>query len=205
MVRFVKRKNKIKENSLENSPVTIGVIGTDYKIGTTSFAFLMATFLCEIRGHKVAMVMIKESDTSGVYSKISLSVSEDRKYEKYYMIGNIACFLNIDDALMYGEKYDYIIIDYGKISNSILKDYLRNIHKIVVTSCQLWHAPSNDKAFNILENIKESKNWLYVVQGTDKDIGLLSKTRNLFAVKMPYIENSMKITNISLEFFNKII
>ena len=126
MVRFLKRTNKIKENSLENSPVTIGVTGTDYKIGTTSFAFLLATFLCEIRGHKVAMVMIKESDTSGVYSKISLSVSEDRKYEKYYMIGNIACFLNIDDALMYGEKYDYIIIDYGKISNSILKDYLRN-------------------------------------------------------------------------------
>lgn len=200
---FLKRKNK--KIYLKNSPVTIGIAGIDCKIGTTSFSILTAAYLSEICGYKTAVVMPKVTDGDGVFERISETVSEEKRYEKYYTVNNIDFFYEIDTAFICGTGYDYIVIDYGRLTDFILNDFVRNICKIVVGSCQIWHRKAFEQSLRLLEQIKDNREWIYVVQGTDKDISLLNKTKNIKAVKMPYIENSMKITNISLEFFEKIM
>lgn len=198
-----RKKQHLLADFTESKTKTIGIMGADSSIGVTTVSVSLATYLAEIHHKKIAVVMYSGGQNSDStykkiveYKKINTNYSEDLRKDR------VDYYENISIVDLYAKEYDYIIIDYGKISKEKIEDFVKNIYKIVILSLQVWKLENSNKVMSCLERFSDSRTWLYIAQGTKREV---KEYRKVNIVQMPYIENSMKVTNISLEFFENII
>ncbi|MDE6209337.1 MAG: hypothetical protein K2M73_06650 [Lachnospiraceae bacterium] len=198
-----RKKHHLLVDFSESKTKTIGIMGADRSIGVTTVSISLATYLAEIYHKRIAVVMYSSNRNSdSTYKKIADYSKSDMNKTGVLKEDKIDYYENICLVDIYVKEYDYIIIDYGKTSKEKIEDFVKNIYKIVIISLQAWKLESSNRMMSSLKDLEDSRTWLYIVQGTKREV---KKYRRINMVQMPYIENSMKVTNISLEFFENII
>ncbi|MBQ1192752.1 MAG: hypothetical protein IIX45_01365 [Lachnospiraceae bacterium] len=186
----------------ESKTKTIGVIGADHGVGATGIAIAMATYLSEIKKSRVAIL---EMGGNRTVQKLSAISGVEMKDNGCFRLKGIDYYENSSLLNLLNNTYDYIIMDIEEINDRAVEEFVKCTYKLFVGSLQLWKREMCLKQIERFRNISGSDGWLYIIHGSYKEVCKLSKEKRIDMVHMPFIEDSMKVSDISLEFFEKII
>lgn len=111
---------------------TVGIVGSLCRIGTTTQAVQITKYL-KLMGYQAAYVEMNRNE----YIKLLCSLYQDAKSEKdFSSYGDVALYEKNQITAAYKKDYDYLIKDYGSISdpefNSVSVSFLEQDIKIIV-------------------------------------------------------------------------
>ena len=199
-------KRKRRKNSAvslgRSENIHIGIMGLSESVDTTTIGLALASYLSEIKDYKVAYIDVSSRKSIGYLSRLDNVTKES---EDGFSIGKLDF---IDGKLteeIYSCKYDVDLFDYGFEKYPNASNFVNMTIKILVGSMQCFKQDTCIKSLEKILNISGSDTWVYIIQGEEKEIAKLAKKYEIMVLQMPYIENSMKQNNISVEFFEKII
>lgn len=159
----------VNEEDINKNPlskyVSIGIVGSEIKVGVTHSAIMMAMYLK--RFGKVAYLEMNDSKALSALKNTILSdhskLSKIKvfKYQgiDYYHKMPMASFINNHSV-----KYDYIIFDFGafeKIRN--IESLLICDMKCVIASGIDWRMKQTMKAYRYLNQFDQENTWYYLV------------------------------------------
>lgn len=206
--KIIEKKEKIKEKSVivhHLGSKIISCIGSQSGLGITHTLITLANHLSS--NNKVAYIEMNNSFEIESFGKSINRIENDEKkfkYKKvdYYWQVNLSEFLNQNK-----NKYEYLIIDFGKISNIINYDYfLMSDIKLCMISGIDWKIKSSKEAYDYLSEIDVNNNWIYLVPFIEKKyIRELNKYIKNDIFSIPFNLNPFKPEKDIIETFDKIL
>ena len=141
--RLNKREQKLSEKT--KSSVTIALAGSEHKIGVTHMAWYLLRELGRQK-KKVLYVECSESNRVGILAK---ECSVGNKAAILYR----GCQLTKEEWLIQGEdqEYDYIILDYGRVTNENISKFLGAQVRIAVFGGCLWERVWTERAVRMFD------------------------------------------------------
>lgn len=148
--------------------MTIGIVGTERRVGTTHQALLLAHYLAG-KGYRVAV-----AEYSGVENKVfekiaqsyGLTVSEGRVVHlgvDYYPDFQLSKLPSLNS-----KGYHFVIMDFGVFNKEIMEEFERCILQIVVSGSKVWETPMLDKIFSAVKDEEQLAYFNYLFFSTPR-------------------------------------
>lgn len=179
---------------------TIGVAGCGRGVGTTHLAISLANYLTGAKRKKTALLEWNSHDDflaleqfAGFRSMISgkrrTDLDQEQAEQKRFCIMEVDYYKMADPAVLsfcLGQKYRYIIMDYGEVNKNSLCECARCDRKILVESLCEWKA---DAFLEVLEQAESrDKSWrIAVASGAEET---RKQTESLFRCRLQRIPAS---------------
>ena len=119
-MREISPGRRRQRRGIHGQTVTIGVQGTGQRVGTTHFTILLATYLAAVRGLRVAIAGLSDTDGLRQADKIHDSLCSGKGGKRLFtMYGQSGEDLVMDLLRLQGdERYDVVLIDCGDANDT---------------------------------------------------------------------------------------
>ncbi len=156
-----------KEYSKKRNSVTIGIVGTQTHIGTTTQAFLICQFLNSIGLHSCYVQANNKQDVEKIAAMNNVANIKDM-----INYNGIDMFKDFIDNKSTG--YDFYIYDYGDIDNLNVNSYITNDIKIVVCGTKEWDFVNISKVFKSLNKVQNDINFIFNFTAKESEKNILN-------------------------------
>jgi hypothetical protein len=204
---------RISRKESRSGTLTIGVIGTHHGTGVTHLSILLANYLSEWMGKKVAYVEYGQQNDikymEQIYEETHGSAKEHTKEEEFFLIHRVAYYKSIrpaDLAMVIGSSYDCIILDLGMDFTKNKHEFFRCDRKFVVSSLTPWKQQELERFYEHTRHINQSDEWLYMIPfGESREIKQAAKEFRKQFWGIPYEPDPFSLSEETIHFFQKII
>lgn len=129
--------------------VTIGICGTQRRVGTTHQALLLCRFLTE-SGYQAAYL---ESNDHGAVEAVNRTYLTNTNHEiGLVQFSQVNLFTGFSLPTVMALKYDFYIFDYGSFEETPLKEFLSGDVKLIVGCTKAWELISYSSIFQALND-----------------------------------------------------
>ena len=164
----------VKKNNRKDNPEKIALLGIKPGVGVTHMAIIIAEFLKEKTGAKVAVI---ERNHHGDIERLGNTIygfSETKftfRGVDYYQMNKA------EESLWKSEQdYDYLILDFGTQKKKNLKELEQCEKKVIIGTLSLWEWQEYLRAAEYYkENIKEETIRYVVSLGNEKLVSKIEK------------------------------
>ena len=199
----------------ENQPgkLTIGLIGTHHGAGVTHLSIMVASYLSEWLGKKVAYVEYGQrkdiKHMQHLYEGTYCSAKEGSEEEGFFLIHRVTYYKSVkpaDLSEIIGGSFDCIILDLGMDFTKNKHEFLRCDKKIVVSSLTPWKQHELERFYEHTCHINQSDEWQYMIPFVEKQ-GIKQAARDFRKQlwRIPYEPNPFSLSEETIHFFQKII
>ncbi|SFR62704.1 serine/threonine protein kinase [Anaeromicropila populeti] len=197
----LKEQKKFNQTD-SNMPVTIAVAGTQRRIGTTHFSFLLTNYLQESELGAICLECNEHKILASCWNAgADILIKDGTCFYKNCPIGEESK----ENSSQYSQKYFYQVKDYGELTSDNFIAYKANTWMVLVIGIKEWElmyaTPWVNKLFNY-------KNIVFVVNYSDKDgFHRYSRSKkNSRCFLMPFVANpfQQKMPPEVIEFLDNI-
>lgn len=190
-------KKRIKFRDIKSTEL-IGILGTEHGVGTTHFCCMLGVFLAIVKGYKVAIVEINDTDCLR-QAGIILNTFK----HKILRIISIYTQSDINElSQIVSMNYDYVIVDYGCNFTAIKESFLMCPRKIVVGSGCFWKLHSYVSFLIMVKHEKSLDHWIFTATNPIRsNLTFLKKEFHREIIPIPYEENPFFLDN-SVDFWH---
>lgn len=138
---------------------TVGVAGTQARIGTTHTSVMLANFFRK-KGFMVALV---EMNNSQAFEAVRDGFEEKKYEEGYFTLGGVDFYENANEKTLFEimeRSYNFIIMDFGEYEKCDLLTFHKCNQKMIVAGSKPWEIESVNKVFEIAEQ-EVLKNYIF--------------------------------------------
>lgn len=200
-----------KEN--ESGKLTIGIIGTHHGTGVTHLSILLANYLSEWLGKKVAYVEYGgQKDIKFmqyIYEGTCGSSKESSEEESFFLIHRVTYYKSVKPtelAEIIGDSFDCVILDLGMDFTKNKHEFFRCDKKLVVSSLTPWKQQELERFYEHTCHINQSDEWLYMIPfGERQEIKQAAKEFGKQFWGIPYEPDPFSLSEKTVHFFQKII
>lgn len=199
----------------ENQPgkLTIGVIGTHHGTGVTHLSILLANYLSQWLGKKVAYVEYGQQEDimhmKNIYSEVYGSTKESSEEEDFFLIHRVTYYKSVRPAELaeiIGASYDCIILDLGMDFIKNKHEFFRCDRKLVVSSLTPWKQQELERFQQHTCHINQSDEWLYMIPFVKKrELKQAAKEFRKQFWGIPYEPDPFSLSEETIHLFQKVI
>lgn len=123
--------------------------------------------------------------------------------EGRFMLKKVEYFLkgSTDIAKLSNGDFDIIVVDFGN-SPTVIGEFSRCNHKIVVSSQEPWYCKKYEAFCEKLHEYHGSDVWLHILGTDSREVKRIKKAYGVTAIRRPYIENAYVIDKDLIQFFS---
>ncbi|MGB8454845.1 MAG: hypothetical protein WCD89_21265 [Anaerocolumna sp.] len=187
----------------------IGIMGTHTGAGVTHLGILLATYLSEYRGQRIAFIECSPRTDLQYLKQYFFDQTEDIDHQDFFTIRRVTFYQNknlqgIPEIV--GDKYDCVILDLNTDMVKNKSEFLRCDKKIIVSSLTVWKIHELDKFTGNTAHIKNCEQWIYAIsfaQNKALKEGIKRLQKNIYGI--PYEPDPFILTEEVIHFFQKFI
>ncbi|MDF2587297.1 MAG: hypothetical protein K0S41_1138 [Anaerocolumna sp.] len=175
--------NLITKKSRES--VRIGIAGSQHRIGTTHLSFLINSYLYQ-NGCKGLYIEKNPAD---------LSLSIPTRYQSIKIKNNVYQLYHQDilpkhitDITLLKTSYQYLIYDYGILSEDSIDEFLDTDIKLLVCGGKEWELEFTKEILKQLHGFQDIKYLFNFMDGSQFKV-VIRQMRNLLCYRVPYEPN----------------
>lgn len=182
----------------------IGIGGTGEHVGCTHFAIMMLNYLAGFRRRKAALL---EWNRSGDFEKIEIVCTGKSRVQKPYRVLEADYYKAAGPkelAEVLKQQYNDILIDFGRLDEVQLAEFLRCEKQFVIGSFSEWQE-SGFREF-VRQNGTGKTSWSYLaVFGSEETRKEFMRRPGIFTRRIPFSADAFSVTKECGQFFDKLI
>ncbi len=207
---YTKEKIKLEKEIVERTvtivkdkiigTIVIAVSGTMNRIGTTSTALTIATFLKNQKFN----VAVMEFHNSNNFFKIKNCYDDIKEKENYFILNDISFYphfedLNILDVIQ--KEYNYIVLDMGVHKQCNMEEFKRANLRLIISGVKEWELTYLEEILS--ENEKVYKNKYLFNFSDNKQFDFVKRNMdNLSCYMVPFIPDYFKYYKEYYDFYD---
>mgnify|MGYP003750945119 CR=1 FL=1 len=195
---------KLSRKESQPGKLVIGVLGTHIGVGVTHLCLLLANYLSEWLGKKVAYIeCYPRKDIQHLqYIYEGSEKGMEKGYFHIHRVTYFKCVRPMEIAEVIGGSYDCIILDMGTEFTKNQNEFLRCDLKLVISSLVPWKQQELEKFLEHTKHVKQSEEWLYLIPfGQKEDIKQISKEMGRKFYSVPYEPDPFVLSAETIYFF----
>lgn len=160
----------------------IGLVGVNRGAGVTYTGMLLAYFFGVEKGVRTAYL---ECNNHQDFNRLQEAYEWCVEDERSFAMDRITYYKSVEASRIAGilnEDYDCYILDFGTDFISSKEEFMRCSKKIIIGNHGVWNMGKMISFLKSIENIKGSKNWLYMIPCADRRaiLRMVNKTDRYF-------------------------
>lgn len=168
--RLIRKPMLIKrlQDSHSCEKKVIGILGVNRGVGATYTGMLLAYFFGMEKGVRTAYL---ECNSHQDFTRLQEAYEWSGEDEHSFTLDNITYYKQVGGSQITGilnEDYDCYILDFGTDFISYKEEFMRCGKKLIICNHWIWNMSKTILFHKSTENIRGSKNWIYMIPCADR-------------------------------------
>lgn len=189
--------------------ITIGIVGADKEVGVTHLSIMLANFLASKQKRRVAAVDFSQERSFEELSRLygeEMYKSRENLCFRMHQVDYYSIEVSVDIARLLQWGYEYVVIDFGTMRESIQEEVRRCHIRILVGNCSEWKKkPLMHSITRWILSEKEFKWQIAAFMGIDTVKTQIEHQFGIHIQRIPYEEDPFVLHKSHFESLNSLL